>query len=159
MTPLAASSGAARTLSEMTPSQGAHLVANKRIIEWAQASGLAGIHKGGREIMASRGINKVILIGNLGQDPEVRYMPSGGAVTNITLATSDTWRDKQTGEQKERTEWHRVVFMGKLAEVAGEYLKKGSQVYVKANCRPASGRIRAARSATPPRCWSTASPV
>lgn len=80
--------------------------------------------------MASRGINKVILIGNLGQDPEVRYMPSGGAVTNITLATSDTWRDKQTGEQKERTEWHRVVFMGKLAEVAGEYLKKGSQVYV-----------------------------
>ena len=114
----------------MTPVQGAHLVANKRIIEWAQASGLAGIHKGGREIMASRGINKVILIGNLGQDPEVRYMPSGGAVTNITLATSDTWRDKQTGEQKERTEWHRVVFMGKLAEVAGEYLKKGSQVYV-----------------------------
>ncbi|MNF25474.1 Single-stranded DNA-binding protein [compost metagenome] len=80
--------------------------------------------------MASRGINKVILIGNLGQDPEVRYMPSGGAITNITLATSDTWRDKQTGEQKERTEWHRVVFMGKLAEVAGEYLKKGSQVYV-----------------------------
>ncbi|MEL7595319.1 single-stranded DNA-binding protein [Aeromonas veronii] len=80
--------------------------------------------------MASRGINKVILIGNLGQDPEVRYMPSGIAVTNITLATSETWRDKQTGEQKERTEWHRVVFMGKLAEVAGEYLKKGSQVYV-----------------------------
>ena len=80
--------------------------------------------------MASRGINKVILIGNLGQDPEVRYMPSGGAVTNITLATSESWRDKQTGEQKERTEWHRVVFMGKLAEVAGEYLKKGSQVYV-----------------------------
>ncbi|MDM5069607.1 single-stranded DNA-binding protein [Aeromonas salmonicida] len=80
--------------------------------------------------MASRGINKVILIGNLGQDPEVRYMPGGTAVTNITLATSDTWRDKQTNEQKERTEWHRVVFMGKLAEVAGEYLKKGSQVYV-----------------------------
>lgn len=78
----------------------------------------------------SRGINKVILIGNLGQDPEVRYMPSGGAVTNITLATSDTWRDKQTGEQKERTEWHRVVFMGKLAEVAGQYLKKGVQIYV-----------------------------
>lgn len=80
--------------------------------------------------MASRGINKVILIGNLGQDPEVRYMPSGGAVTNITLATSETWKDKQTNEQKEKTEWHRVVFMGKLAEVAGEYLKKGSQVYV-----------------------------
>ncbi|MGN5048671.1 single-stranded DNA-binding protein [Aeromonas sp. 23P] len=80
--------------------------------------------------MASRGVNKVILIGHLGQDPEVRYMPSGGAVTNITLATSDTWKDKQTNEQKEKTEWHRVVFMGKLAEVAGEYLKKGSQVYV-----------------------------
>lgn len=80
--------------------------------------------------MASRGINKVILVGNLGQDPEVRYMPSGGAVTNITLATSDRWRDKQTGEEKERTEWHRVVFMGKIAEIAGEYLKKGAQVYV-----------------------------
>ncbi|HIC8801213.1 TPA: single-stranded DNA-binding protein [Aeromonas veronii] len=80
--------------------------------------------------MAIRGINKVILIGNLGQDPEVRYMPNGGAVTNITLATSETWRDKQTNEQKERTEWHRVVFMGKLAEVAGEWLKKGTQVYV-----------------------------
>lgn len=77
-----------------------------------------------------RGINKVILIGNLGQDPEVRYMPSGGAVTSITLATSETWRDKQTNTQKERTEWHRVVIMGKLAEVAGEYLKKGAQVYV-----------------------------
>ena len=80
--------------------------------------------------MASRGINKVILIGNLGQDPEVRYMPSGGAVTNITIATSETWKDKQTNEQKERTEWHRVVFMGKIAEIAGEYLKKGSQIYV-----------------------------
>jgi len=78
----------------------------------------------------SRGINKVILIGNLGQDPEVRYMPGGNAVTSITLATSETWRDKQTGEQKERTEWHRVVFMGKLAEVAGQHLKKGAQVYV-----------------------------
>ena len=80
--------------------------------------------------MASRGINKVILIGNLGQDPEVRYMPGGNAVTSITLATSYTWRDKQTGEQRERTEWHRVVFMGMLAEVAGKHLKKGSQVYV-----------------------------
>ncbi|MFP2770045.1 single-stranded DNA-binding protein [Oceanisphaera sp. KMM 10153] len=80
--------------------------------------------------MANRGINKVILIGHLGQDPEVRYMPSGGAVANITLATSESWRDKQTGEQKERTEWHRVVFFGKLAEIAGEYLRKGSQVYV-----------------------------
>lgn len=80
--------------------------------------------------MASRGVNKVILVGNLGQDPEVRYMPNGGAVTNITLATSESWRDKQTGETKEKTEWHRVVLFGKLAEVAGEYLRKGSQVYI-----------------------------
>lgn len=85
--------------------------------------------------MASRGINKAILIGNLGQDPEVRYMPGGNAVTSITLATSDTWRDKQTGEAKERTEWHRVVFMGMLAEVAGKHLKKGSQVYVEGKLR------------------------
>lgn len=80
--------------------------------------------------MASRGINRVTLIGNLGDDPTVKYMPSGGAVTNITLATSESWRDKQTGEQKERTEWHRVSFMGKLAEVAGQHLKKGMQIYV-----------------------------
>ncbi|MCU6273534.1 single-stranded DNA-binding protein [Morganella morganii] len=80
--------------------------------------------------MASRGVNKVILIGKLGQDPEVRYLPQGGAVTNITLATSESWRDKQSGEMKEKTEWHRVVVFGKLAEVAGQYLKKGSQVYI-----------------------------
>ncbi|WPC74430.1 single-stranded DNA-binding protein [Vibrio porteresiae] len=80
--------------------------------------------------MASRGVNKVILIGNLGNDPEVRYMPNGGAVANITIATSETWRDKATGEQRERTEWHRVALYGKLAEVAGEYLRKGSQVYI-----------------------------
>ncbi|MCG7498519.1 single-stranded DNA-binding protein [Vibrio sp. Of7-15] len=80
--------------------------------------------------MASRGINKVILVGNLGGDPEVRYMPSGGAVANITIATSESWRDKNTGEQKEKTEWHRVALFGKLAEVAGEYLRKGSQVYI-----------------------------
>lgn len=80
--------------------------------------------------MAQRGINKVILVGNLGADPEVRYMPNGSAVANITIATSDQWRDKQTGEQREKTEWHRVVLFGKLAEVAGEYLRKGSQVYV-----------------------------
>lgn len=80
--------------------------------------------------MASRGVNKVILVGNLGQDPEIRYMPNGGAVANITLATSESWRDKATGEQKEKTEWHRVVLFGKLAEVAGEYLKKGSQIYI-----------------------------
>ncbi|MCX8963068.1 single-stranded DNA-binding protein [Erwinia psidii] len=80
--------------------------------------------------MASRGVNKVILVGNLGQDPEIRYMPNGGAVANLTLATSESWRDKQTGETKEKTEWHRVVLFGKLAEVAGEYLRKGSQVYI-----------------------------
>ncbi|AIA69867.1 single-stranded DNA-binding protein [Pectobacterium atrosepticum] len=80
--------------------------------------------------MASRGVNKVILVGHLGQDPEIRYMPNGGAVANMTLATSETWRDKQSGEQKEKTEWHRVVIFGKLAEVAGEYLRKGSQVYI-----------------------------
>lgn len=80
--------------------------------------------------MASRGINKVILVGNLGGDPEVRYMPSGGAVANLTIATSESWRDKATGEQREKTEWHRVALFGKLAEVAGEYLRKGSQVYI-----------------------------
>lgn len=80
--------------------------------------------------MASRGVNKVILVGNLGQDPEVRYMPNGGAVANITLATSEIWRDKATSEKKEKTEWHRIVLFGKLAEVAGEYLRKGSQVYI-----------------------------
>ena len=80
--------------------------------------------------MAGRGINKVILVGNLGQDPEIRHMPNGGAVANITLATSESWRDKQTGEIKDKTEWHRVVLFGKLAEIAGEYLRKGSQVYI-----------------------------
>lgn len=80
--------------------------------------------------MASRGVNKVILIGNLGQDPEVRYMPNGGAVCNITLATSETWKDKNSGESQERTEWHRVVMFRRLAEVAGEYLKKGSKVFI-----------------------------
>ncbi|SON50693.1 single-stranded DNA-binding protein [Vibrio tapetis] len=80
--------------------------------------------------MASRGINKVILVGNLGNDPEIRYMPNGNAVANITIATSESWRDKATGEQREKTEWHRVALFGKLAEVAGEYLRKGSQVYI-----------------------------
>ncbi|AEH39932.1 single-strand DNA-binding protein [Buchnera aphidicola (Cinara tujafilina)] len=80
--------------------------------------------------MASRGINKVILIGNLGQDPDLRYMPNGTAVANINLATSDTWKDKNTGEMREKTEWHRVVLFGKLAEIAGKYLKKGAQVYI-----------------------------
>tara|TARA_R110000782_G_scaffold127701_1_gene219279 strand:- start:183 stop:734 length:552 start_codon:yes stop_codon:yes gene_type:complete len=76
------------------------------------------------------GINKVIIVGNLGKDPEVRFMPNGGGVANLTVATSETWKDKQTGEQKEKTEWHRVVIFGKLAEIAGEYLKKGSKVYL-----------------------------
>ena len=75
-------------------------------------------------------VNRVILIGNLGKDPETRYAPSGDAICNITLATTDTWRDKATGEKREATEWHRVVFFGKLAEIAGQYLKKGSQVYL-----------------------------
>ncbi|MFK4136750.1 single-stranded DNA-binding protein [Pseudomonas luteola] len=83
----------------------------------------------------ARGVNKVILVGNVGADPETRYMPNGNAVTNITLATSDSWKDKQTGQQQERTEWHRVVFFGKLAEIAGEYLRKGSQVYVEGALR------------------------
>lgn len=80
--------------------------------------------------MASRGVNKVIILGNLGNDPEIRHMPNGGAVANLTIATSESWRDKQTGEQREKTEWHRVAIFGKLAEIAGEYLRKGSQVYI-----------------------------
>jgi single-strand DNA-binding protein len=80
--------------------------------------------------MARGSVNKVILIGNLGQDPEVRYMPSGGAVANISIATSETWKDKNTGENQERTEWHRVVLFRRLAEIAGEYLRKGSKVYL-----------------------------
>lgn len=83
----------------------------------------------------ARGVNKVILIGNLGQDPETRFMPSGGAVTNVTLATSEAWKDKSTGQMNERTEWHRIVFFNKLAEIAGEYLKKGSKVYVEGSLR------------------------
>jgi single-strand DNA-binding protein len=83
----------------------------------------------------ARGINKVILVGNLGQDPETRAMPSGKAVTNVRIATSDSWRDKQTGEQKEQTEWHSVVFFDRLAEIAAEYLRKGSQVYVEGRLR------------------------
>ncbi|MFQ5660180.1 MAG: single-stranded DNA-binding protein [Gammaproteobacteria bacterium] len=78
----------------------------------------------------ARGINKVILVGNLGNDPDIRYTASGAAVANISLATTDSWRDKDTGEKQDRTEWHRVVFFGRLAEIVGEYLHKGSQVYV-----------------------------
>ena len=83
----------------------------------------------------ARGINKVILIGNLGADPETRAMPSGTTVANLRIATSESWRDKQTGEQQERTEWHRVALFGRLAEVAGEYLRKGSQVYIEGSLR------------------------
>ena len=78
----------------------------------------------------ARGINKVIVVGNLGADPDSRTMPSGNAVTNISVATSESWNDKETGEKQEKTEWHRVVFFGRLAEIASEYLKKGSQVYI-----------------------------
>lgn len=83
----------------------------------------------------ARGVNKVILIGNLGNDPETKFLPSGGAVTTISLATSESWKDKQSGQMQERTEWHRVVFFNKLAEIAGEYLKKGSKVYVEGSLR------------------------
>lgn len=85
--------------------------------------------------MASRGVNKVIIVGNLGQDPEVRYMPSGSAVTNISVATSETWKDKETGQNQERTEWHRIAFFNRLAEIAGEYLRKGSKVYIEGSLR------------------------
>ena len=78
----------------------------------------------------ARGVNKVILVGNLGKDPEIRYSPNGGAVANITIATSESWKDKVSGEKQEKTEWHRVVFFGRLAEIAGEYLKKGAQIYL-----------------------------
>lgn len=83
----------------------------------------------------ARGVNKVILVGNLGADPETRYTASGGAITHIRVATSESWRDKQTGENQERTEWHRVVFFSRLAEIAGEYLRKGSQVYIEGSLR------------------------
>ncbi len=83
----------------------------------------------------ARGINKVIIVGNIGQDPEVKYMPSGGAVTNVSIATSETWKDKATGQPQERTEWHRVVFFNRLGEIAGEYLKKGSKVYIEGSLR------------------------
>ena len=83
----------------------------------------------------ARGVNKVILVGNLGADPETRYTPSGTAITTIRIATSEAWKDKTTGEQQERTEWHRVKFFSRLAEIAGEYLKKGSQVYIEGKLR------------------------
>lgn len=85
--------------------------------------------------MAKRGINKVTILGNLGNDPETRYMPTGAAVTNISVATSEHWKDKQTGKPQERTEWHRIIFFNRLAEIAGEYLRKGSKVYVEGSLR------------------------
>jgi single-strand DNA-binding protein len=88
--------------------------------------------------MASRGVNKVILVGNCGADPESRFLPSGGAVANITLATSETWKNKETGQPQERTEWHRVVFFNRLAEVVGEYVKKGSKLYIEGALRTRS---------------------
>ena len=83
----------------------------------------------------ARGVNKVILVGNLGNDPDTKYMPSGSAVTNLSVATNESWKDKQTGEQKDRTEWHRVAMFGRLAEIAAEYLRKGSQVYIEGKLR------------------------
>ena len=83
----------------------------------------------------ARGVNKAIIVGNLGRDPEVRYTANGSAVANVTVATSESWKDKQSGERQERTEWHRVVFFGRLAEIAEEYLKKGSQVYIEGSIR------------------------
>ena len=83
----------------------------------------------------ARGVNKVIIVGNLGGDPETRYMPSGAAVTNLTVATNESWKDKQAGEQKERTEWHKVAMFNRLAEIAAEYLRKGSQVYIEGKLR------------------------
>jgi len=83
----------------------------------------------------ARGVNKVIIVGNLGNDPDTRYMPSGSAVTNLSVATNESWKDKQTGEQKDRTEWHRVAMFGRLAEIAAEYLRKGSQVYIEGKLR------------------------
>lgn len=85
--------------------------------------------------MSTRGVNKVILIGNLGKDPETRYMPNGNAVANVTVATNESWKDKQSGEAQERTEWHNVVFYSRLAEIVGEYLRKGSQIYIEGSLR------------------------
>ena len=88
--------------------------------------------------MAKKGINKVIILGNLGQEPKIQHMPSGSAVTSISVATSESWKDKNTGQQEQRTEWHRVVFFNKLAEIAGQYLKKGSKVYIEGSLRTRS---------------------
>ena len=98
---------------------------------WQEVADAAvGFEELGGQCIMARGVNKVILVGNLGADPETRYTAGGSAVTNVRLATTDAWKDKQSGEQQERTEWHRVVFWGRLAEIAAEYLRKGSQIYV-----------------------------
>ncbi len=89
----------------------------------------------GLKNMAKKGVNKVIILGNLGQEPKIQQLPSGGAVTNISVATSESWKDKNTGEQTNKTEWHRIVFFNKLAEIAGQYLKKGSKVYIEGSLR------------------------
>src|SRR3972149_5570824 len=111
----------------------------------------------------ARGVNKAILVGNLGRDPEVRYSPNGQAVANVTLATSESWKDKTSGEKQEKTEWHRVVFFGRLAEIAGEYLKKGAQIYVEGLLQTRKWRTRMGTTAIPPklspttcRCWARA---
>jgi single-strand DNA-binding protein len=96
------------------------------------------VHIFWRFSVASRGVNKVILVGNTGRDPETRYMPSGGAVTNIALATSESWKDKNTGQMQERTEWHRVVFFNRLAEIVSEYVRKGSKLYIEGSLRTRS---------------------
>jgi len=88
--------------------------------------------------VASRGVNKVILVGNVGKDPETRYLPSGGAVTNVAIATSETWKDKNTGQPQEKTEWHRIVFFNRLAEIVNEYVKKGSKLYIEGSLRTRS---------------------
>lgn len=109
--------------------------------------------------MASRGVNKVIIIGRLGHDPEIRYSPSGTAFANLTVATSEQWRDKQTGEQKEQTEWHRVVMSGKLAEIASEYLRKGSEVYLEGKLRTRKWQVKADRIGSLPKSsWALVEP-
>lgn len=99
-------------------------------------------------------VNKVILVGNLGRDPEVRFMPNGEAVCNFSIATTDSWRDKN-GQKQERTEWHNIVMYRKLAEIAGEYLKKGRPVYVEGACKHANGKLKKAKTATPQKSWLT----
>ena len=101
----------------------------------------------------ARGVNKAILVGNLGADPETRYSASGGAITNIRLATTDSWTDRQSNERRERTEWHRVVMFGRLAEIAEQYLRKGRQVYIEGQIQTRKWQGRTGRTATPPRSW------